>query len=89
MSKTRCRCGFVLIDIESPCEDLYWGIPDAKMWPLVKEFSKAPESAFPTDDISAALAVNGFTFYKCPECDRLLVFWDPENPEYCSYRLEE
>jgi len=85
MSKIRCGCGHVIVDIESPLHEKYLGIPDGKVWDLIKELTNSKMSAHPTDDVSAILLDYSFEFLKCPECGRLLIFWDAEDPQCVSY----
>lgn len=88
ITKIRCNCGHVIVDIESPCDALYWATPDEKMDDLIDEFSKAPDYEHPTDLISASLSRDSVIFYQCPECERLLFFWDSDDPHFVAYRPE-
>lgn len=76
MSKTLCKCGEAIVDIESPCPNSFALIPDEKMWPLIQSLATIRDDDHPTDLAAAAIHTASTLTYECPRCRRLLVFWD-------------
>jgi len=89
MSKFGCRCGHTIVDIESPCADLWLTIPDEQLWPLVKQLAEIAGKEHPTDHATAAICDAAIQLYRCPACERLLVFWNGSDEPYRSYVLEK
>jgi hypothetical protein len=85
VGKIRCECGNVVGDVESPCPDLFFVLPDRGLWPVVNRIAQLPSSEHPTDLTAGAIVDACMEGYKCPACGRLVILWNGSDQPYQSY----
>jgi predicted RNA-binding Zn-ribbon protein involved in translation (DUF1610 family) len=89
VANIRCPIGHVFSDGEVPSRFLHRMIADTHIESVVNKILKAIESGGDLEtQLTFELLSAGVLTYQCPECGRLLVFWNGEGRESTSYLCE-
>ncbi len=89
MSTIHCPGGHTFSDGEIPSSLSFHLIPDVSIETLVSDVINAVHSV---QDVEAVvthkLLSSSIDVYKCPHCDRVLIFWNGQTNRSVSYRPE-
>lgn len=88
MATTRCRCGGMFSDGSIPCEEEYHLLSDVVLETVVDKVTTLVREAEDEAEVFYALRSAATLVYKCPDCERLIVFWDGLSREPRFYKPE-
>lgn len=89
MGTINCGCGKTFSDSEIPCPHGSLLISEARLEQALDEIEGLDRHAeWFCDRVDAVVRLRGAITYRCPHCDRLLVFEDGLDKPAASYRRE-
>jgi len=89
MATVRCRCGGMFSDGSIPCEEQYHLLPDVALEGVVDRVITFAREAKDEAEVFYAVRSAATLVYKCPDCGRLIVFWDGLSHVPRFYKPEE
>jgi hypothetical protein len=89
MTIIHCGCGEVFSDAEFPSQNTFYLISDVLIEDLTASIIRAVEAGEDVESrVGFLLMSTGVRTYQCPNCERLLVFWDGLDHPARSYKPE-
>ena len=89
MATIHCKCGKIFSDGAIPCEHEYHLLADVAVEDLVDKVTAVVAKAEDAQtEVGYAIVSASNPVYKCPFCDRLIIFWEGLSKEPRFYKAD-